>query len=582
MNCGLMALNEVETRLKDKLKIGTQQEAELTEVTEIKNALGQFTQLSEEELANQLKQYKVAMPHDNQIDPQLFGCLLVYFAKVTGKILKDEQIASILIGLKEEKILEKIQTGQGKTLIIQFSAIYHILHARSKGQKPPPVTVLTHQDFLEKVAVDEIKELSDSLDISVAYASNQKDSDRYKADILYADVSTFSSMVGQSMLFADNPEYGVTEKGFIKRIKETQNFGVMFLDETDIYFDKDADTIMKFSAELFARLNKDFYKDLNKFVEKKYEKNKSIKDNFMALLEVQEFKQLITKYKDSLNEEQLRSFLFGCLNAHYLYLKGEGQDYTIVTLFYDNKDNIAWNSLIVLESVDQCHRFYYYLKSCLPQDILQQLFVYHDVKSSDVPDWHPARKAVINNQDNLLKCMANQEFMLGEAKDEPVKGNSTPKFAIVTAAAARGLNFSQEVKSVVVATFKHQEYLEQAGGRTGRQEAFGVQEEIYTRDECGLAIDTGNKGIKSLSVLEIQEKIVEARIAAEEQSIAAYQASRYKNFLISYLHQLYSLQHLEKKKYKNKTKLNYVLKKSGKLIKKQGKRKGLMTLKKIG
>ncbi|KTD08901.1 preprotein translocase, secretion protein SecA subunit [Legionella hackeliae] len=98
-----------------------------------------------------------------------------------GEWLRLEQLIAILIATKKNSLLQ-IDTSEGKTLIIQFSAILKVL----AGKK---IDVLTHNESLALEASAEIKKIANYLGIKVA-KKGDKSAAILDADILYMDAAT--------------------------------------------------------------------------------------------------------------------------------------------------------------------------------------------------------------------------------------------------------------------------------------------------------------------------------------------------------------------------------------------------------
>lgn len=97
-----------------------------------------------------------------------------------GEWLRLEQLVSVLLAMKEECLLQ-IDTGEGKTFILQLIALLKALD----GQK---VNVLTHNESLALEAGDKIKRLASFVGIKTAKKTDNTSS-IINADIVYIDIS---------------------------------------------------------------------------------------------------------------------------------------------------------------------------------------------------------------------------------------------------------------------------------------------------------------------------------------------------------------------------------------------------------
>lgn len=96
-----------------------------------------------------------------------------------GEWLRLEQLTAILLNMEKNSLLQ-VDTGEGKTLIIQLLAILKVFQGAC-------VDVLTHNESLASEAGDKIKQLSDYFNIK---AAKMGDPDYEQADILYVDAAT--------------------------------------------------------------------------------------------------------------------------------------------------------------------------------------------------------------------------------------------------------------------------------------------------------------------------------------------------------------------------------------------------------
>jgi|GEM_PF-5689952 len=176
-----------------------------------------------------------------------------------GELVRLEQLAAIWVGLRKNSLLE-IDTGEGKTLIIQFVSLLKVLN----GEK---VDVLTHNEVLAETAADKISFIAQYLKLKVAKKTNTADA-IINADIFYVDIATaiLNKKIAQ---FSDEPMAG-------HRIANSAE-----VDEIDnIVVDVNADTTMQISenSEAAEQALIDFIMALNDIIRNQLSKKEELKE----------------------------------------------------------------------------------------------------------------------------------------------------------------------------------------------------------------------------------------------------------------------------------------------------------------
>ncbi|MFA5959899.1 MAG: DEAD/DEAH box helicase [Tatlockia sp.] len=128
--------------------------------------------------------------------------------------LRLEQLVSVLISLKKDALFQ-IETGEGKTLIIQIIALLKALDGKQ-------VYVLTHNESLAEIASEQMQALASFLHLNV---SNHKDSDEEIAasSIHYVDIA--NAVLAERMAQLNN-NYVPTSKGRVALIDEVDNITI--------------------------------------------------------------------------------------------------------------------------------------------------------------------------------------------------------------------------------------------------------------------------------------------------------------------------------------------------------------------
>ena len=173
-------------------------------------------------------------PYDinkNQIDYTLIAEMIYHNKKCFGFIPRKIQILSLLYFLEKAKkngLVQQINTGEGKSCIISFLAVYIALKERKK------IDILTSSPVLAKRDSILFKEFYRSFNLTVDYTSDHNENvrnnnriftqdsyDCYKANIVYGDALSFEGDILRTNFM-----------GILGRGKE-RKFDCIIIDEID-------------------------------------------------------------------------------------------------------------------------------------------------------------------------------------------------------------------------------------------------------------------------------------------------------------------------------------------------------------
>ncbi len=277
----------------------------------------------------------VSAGEDNAIDKQLLADIILLIGAQTGKFLRPNQIHAVTEALKNPQTLAKLETGQGKTVVFQCSALYHALYAKKYGIARP-VVILTHQEDLASSAAKEMQQICNIIGIKVSGAS-KAENQRYQADIMYHEVTSFSMQVARYQRFGkksfDNPN-GAPED-FCDMMKKMHQQGAILADEVDTFFDIDSSTTLRFATQNGEQNEKmpDLIRAINEAVDKAWKVSEQ--DRIGALMQKQEVIEVLKElgFKDA---ESQKAILSGAVKAKQMsYL--ENSDFVVLedkTTFY--------------------------------------------------------------------------------------------------------------------------------------------------------------------------------------------------------------------------------------------------------
>ncbi len=167
---------------------------------------------------------------DNDDDYSLIAKMMFYYQDIFGYIPRKIQIISFLYFINKEKsegLIQQINTGEGKSLIIAFLSVYIALKQKKK------VDILTSSPILAQRDAFLFKEFYGRFNLSVSYTSNHNDEIKskkyfsdscykcYKSSIVYGDALSFEGDLLRSSFL------GIKGRG------EERKFECIIIDEID-------------------------------------------------------------------------------------------------------------------------------------------------------------------------------------------------------------------------------------------------------------------------------------------------------------------------------------------------------------
>jgi len=169
--------------------------------------------------------------NENQIDYLLIAKMIYYNEKYFNFIPRKIQIISLIYFLEKDKksgLVQQINTGEGKSCIISFLAVYIALKENKK------IDILTSSPILAKRDSISFKDFYSSFNLTVGYTSDHNEEamqnnqtftqdsyDCYKKDIVYGDALSFEGDILRTNFM------GILGRG-IKR-----KFDCIIIDEID-------------------------------------------------------------------------------------------------------------------------------------------------------------------------------------------------------------------------------------------------------------------------------------------------------------------------------------------------------------
>ncbi|CAM2891676.1 DEAD/DEAH box helicase [Legionella worsleiensis] len=179
-------LSENVDSLLEKIKLPVMLEDTIKQsIYQINKLTKHYAEMSESDLQDRLKSAKQWSLEER------IACLRETHCRLTcsqssanppkGEWLRLEQLVSVLIAMKEKCLLQ-IDTGEGKTFILQLIALLKALDNKK-------VNVITHNESLALDAGDKIKKLAYFLGLKTA-KKNDSTASIINADILYTDISS--------------------------------------------------------------------------------------------------------------------------------------------------------------------------------------------------------------------------------------------------------------------------------------------------------------------------------------------------------------------------------------------------------
>ena len=180
---------------------------------------------------NELKNPYNKNENENQIDYLLIAKMIYYNKKYFNFIPRKIQIISLIYFLEKDKksgLVQQINTGEGKSCIISFLAVYIALKENKK------IDILTSSPILAKRDSIAFKNFYSSFNLTVGYSSDHNEDvmqnnqifiqdpyDCYKQDIVYGDALSFEGDILRTNFM------GIKGRG-IKR-----KFDCIIIDEID-------------------------------------------------------------------------------------------------------------------------------------------------------------------------------------------------------------------------------------------------------------------------------------------------------------------------------------------------------------
>ena len=169
--------------------------------------------------------------NQNKIDYSLIGEMIYFNKKYFGFIPRKIQILSLIYFLEKDKkngLVQQINTGEGKSCIISFLAVYIALKERKK------IDILTSSPVLAKRDSLLFKEFYKSFNLTVDYTSDHNEDVRennkifsqdsyrcYEANIVYGDALSFEGDILRTNFM------GIKGRG------KERNFDCIIIDEID-------------------------------------------------------------------------------------------------------------------------------------------------------------------------------------------------------------------------------------------------------------------------------------------------------------------------------------------------------------
>ncbi|MBA2650959.1 MAG: hypothetical protein H0U73_01620 [Tatlockia sp.] len=247
-----------------------------------------------------------------------------------GEWLRLEQLVSVLLAMKEECLLQ-IDTGEGKTFILQLIALLKALD----GEK---VNVLTHNESLALNAGDKIKRLAYFVGIKTAKKTDDASS-IIDADIVYIDISAavINDLLAKQSL--DNRPLPGKRKASVAIIDEVDN----------IVIDIHANTTMQISQG-----NEESDKDLEQFL---YLLNSIVRTELPERRELTEIDMQRSFIRNQLDEELTNNLFYKtqCSKDHDLdkYIRAAINAATLIrdTHYVVETDDLVINEVTITRKV---------------------------------------------------------------------------------------------------------------------------------------------------------------------------------------------------------------------------------------
>jgi hypothetical protein len=274
-------------------------------------------------------------------DYSLIAKMIYINNKLFGYLPRKIQIISILNFINKEKsmgLIQQINTGEGKSLIISFLAVYISLKENKK------VDILTSSSILAERDALFYKKFYESFNLNVSYNSNHNDESQtkddlisnkkknylcYEADIVYGDILSFSGDLLRT-------EYLKTKGRGEKRkydciiIDEIDNIALDNLKQTTELLDsfhgyKLLEYIYLFIYKKLIEIKKDY--DKNNYINKKDEIIKRLSEisnkEFQSINTLNEKNIFIPLHLEKFIKNKLENWVESAFIAEFLYHKNE-------------------------------------------------------------------------------------------------------------------------------------------------------------------------------------------------------------------------------------------------------------------
>ncbi|MDP1603404.1 MAG: DEAD/DEAH box helicase [Legionella sp.] len=202
------------SELMEKLSLDKGLTNELTEEINVLNQLiEKYHDMSPDELNAALKNARDASSEENiaLLRETCYRLSRTEKNNHKGEWLRLEQLVSILISLKKDTLFQ-VETGEGKTLIIQFMALLKALDGKH-------VSVITHNEILAEKASDKLQTLATLLGLKVSNKNNS-DSDIEASNIHYVDIA--NAVLGERLSRLNNTNK-ISDKDCVAIIDEADN-----------------------------------------------------------------------------------------------------------------------------------------------------------------------------------------------------------------------------------------------------------------------------------------------------------------------------------------------------------------------